>query len=160
MHPNTPGAQLDPPGTPMLPEESESDILPFALDSEGMLGGDLGRISAGTGGYFSSGHPTGMSATAAGAAATAAATAAAAEQRDIVVGAFIALMHEAPPLMHESADEDAAAAAGGCEGGVHGAATVGGGGFERQGFGPVTVGDALLEVELLAAKLRPLVHAA
>jgi hypothetical protein len=95
------------------PDESESDVLPFALDCD--LPAPLGGVSnaANLGGA--------RGGTIAGTAA------AAARERDLEVCAFIRSMQDAPPLCSQW----------------------------PWGCGVGTVGDALLAVEQLAARLQP-----
>lgn len=132
--------------------ESESEMLPFALDSEGMVapaavahdadapppgGRGGGGSGSGSGGGGSSGAQGGSGVLGLAASSQLLATGyAAGGDKDARVGAFIHMLQEAPPL--------AVPRGGGRRGGG-----------EEEGL---DVAGALREMEGLVAKLTPLLH--
>jgi hypothetical protein len=162
-------------GLSIMPDESESDILPFAIDSEatashavcysqpvGAAGTSTAGVTAAGGGYSrvvpAAGYNQqqqqqlgqqgercagfGVSGVARRAGGLPAAAAAA--ERDVAVGAFVKLVQEAAAVPLQRTKQQQQCGAGGCV-------------AEAALQQPLLVGDALQQVQLLAAQLQALV---
>eukprot|EP00877_Chromochloris_zofingiensis_P011436 jgi/Chrzof1/6546/Cz19g00180.t1 len=126
-------------------DESESDILPFALDSEGPSAAE--PVRAGGTGATAMPRPT------AGATAmpqTDSASAVAHKETDVAVGAFIRLMQDAPPLDRRGCTLNITPVAYGD------VAVVISKGSSTPVENGTTVQGALVAVEQLAARVQPL----
>lgn len=146
-----------------LQQESESELLPFALDSDsaafaapgaasGMAQGGLGAGPGMSSGSSGLGASSGMDAGVLGARSMAAA--AAGGDRDAAVGAFIHMLQQMAPLACITTQQTLPAAGAG-SGGLGGSGWRGDGPCQRQ---LPAVDWAWGEVERLAAELEPFVH--